>query len=50
MDNKVLNDALKKTAIVTGKAAKIGLGLSLICLNVAATAVGALVCAITSQD
>ena len=50
MDNKVLNDALKKTAKVTGTAVKIGLGLSLICLNVAATAVGALVCAITSQD
>ena len=50
MDKNALNETLKKTAGVTGKAVKIGLGLSLICLNVAATVVGALVFAVTSQD
>ena len=50
MDKNTAKKVIKKTVHVTGKVAKIGLGLGLICLNVAATTVGAIICAITSQD
>lgn len=50
MKKNTVKKVIKKTARITGKVAKIGLGFGLICLNVAATTVGAIICAITSQD
>lgn len=43
-------DSIQKTLSVAGKTARVGVGLGLILLNAAATAVGAIVCAVTSQD
>jgi len=50
MDKKDVQTAVQKTARVTGTVVRKGLGFGLILLNVAATAVGAIVCAVTSQD
>ena len=50
MEKKDVIKVAKKTATVTGKVVRTGLGLGLLLLNVAATAVGAIVCAVTSQD
>ena len=44
------NEAVKKSVSVAGKTVRAGLGFGLILLNAAATAVGAIVCAVTSQD
>lgn len=44
------NENVEKVASVVGKTARVGLGIGLILLDVAASAVGALVCAVTSQD
>ena len=50
MDKKDVKSAVQKTASVTGTVVRKGLGFGLILLNVAAIAVGAIVCAVTSQD
>lgn len=44
------NENVEKAVSVAGKTARVGLGIGLILLDVAASAVGALVCAVTSQD
>ena len=44
------NENVEKVVSVAGKTARVGLGIGLILLDVAASAVGALVCAVTSQD
>ena len=45
MKNKV-----KKTAIFAGKVLRVSLGIGLILADVAATAVGAILCAVSSQN
>lgn len=50
MEKKDVKNVVAKTASVTGKVVRTGLGFGLLLLNVAATAVGAIVCAVTSQD
>ena len=44
------NENVEKVVSVAGKTARVGLGIGLILFDVAASAVGALVCAVTSQD
>lgn len=44
------NENVEKAVSVAGKTARVGLGIGLILLDVAASAVGAIVCAVTSQD
>ena len=48
MDNN--NNIIETAAQTTEKVAKVAVGFSLIVLDLAATFVGALICAITSQD
>ena len=43
-------ETMQKTVSIAGKSARIGLGFGLILLDVAASAVGAILCAVTSQD
>lgn len=50
MEKKDVKNVVAKTASVTGKVVRTGLGLGLLLLNVAATAVEVIVCAVTSQD
>ena len=40
----------KKTLGITGKILVVGLGVGLILADIAATAVGAILCAVSSQD
>ena len=39
-----------KTVRIAGKVVRTGIGIGLLLLNGAATAVGAILCAVTSQD
>ena len=50
MEKDNMKKAVKKTVKTTGPVVRKGLGFGLILLNAAATAVGAIVCAVTSQD
>ena len=50
MEKKNVKKVVTKTASVTGKFVRTGLGFGLLLLNVATTAIGAIVCAVTSQD
>lgn len=50
MSKKGVNNVVKQTASVTGKVVRVSLGLGLLLLNVATTVVGAIVCAVTSQN
>ena len=50
MEKDNVKKAVKKTVKTTGTVVRKGLGFGLILLNAAATAVGAIVCAVTSQD
>ena len=50
MKKKELKKTAGKAAETLGKVVRTGLGAGLILANVAMTAVGAILCAITSQD
>ena len=50
MKKKELKKTANQTAVTLGKVVRIGFGAGLILANVAMTAVGAILCAITSQD
>ena len=50
MEKDNVKKTVKKTVKTTGTVVRKGLGFGLILLNAAATAVGAIVCAVTSQD
>ena len=50
MKKNKLKKTANKTAVALGKVVKTGIGAGLILANVAMTAVGAILCAITSQD
>ena len=45
-----MKNIFKKTLGITGKVLVAGLGVGLILADVAATAVGAILCAVSSQD
>ncbi|MBQ6980482.1 MAG: hypothetical protein IJQ07_07565 [Clostridia bacterium] len=45
-----MKNIFKKTLCVTGKVLGVGLGVGLILADIAATAVGAILCAVSSQD
>ena len=50
MKKNELRKTAGKTAVALGNIVKIGIGAGLILANVAMTAVGAILCAITLQD
>ena len=50
MDKKALKNTAVKTVRVTGKVLRIGLGVGLLLADITASAVGAILCAVTSQD
>ena len=43
-------ETMQKAASIAGKTARVSLGFGLILLDVSASAVGAILCAVTSQD
>lgn len=45
-----MKENTEKTIQIAGKVVRTGIGLGLLLLNGAATAVGAILCAVTSQD
>ena len=43
-------ETMQKAVSIAGKTARVGFGIGLILLDVAVSAVGAILCAVTSQD